>query len=127
MLTQTAYLEGISEVNRSEILKKLTEHQDELRSRFSISTLSLFGSVARDQATSGSDLDILVAFNETPGLLKFLELKAYLEGLCQCPVDLVTKNALKKQFRKQILQEACNALRGYFMDVDERYSQYISS
>jgi predicted nucleotidyltransferase len=97
-------------MNRSEILKKLAEHQDELKSRFSISSLSLFGSVARDQATAESDLDLLVAFKEIPGLFKFLELKAHLEELFQCPVDLVTANALRKQYREQILQEALDAI-----------------
>jgi predicted nucleotidyltransferase len=97
-------------LNRAEILKKLADHQVELRSRFAVSSLSIFGSVARDQATSESDLDILVSFQEAPGLLKFLELKAHLENLIQCRIDLVTKNALKKQLREQILKEALDVI-----------------
>lgn len=97
-------------MNRSEVIKKLAKHRDELKTRFAISSLSLFGSVARNQATPESDLDILVSFQETPGLLKFLELKAHLESLCQCPVDLVAEKALKKQLREQILQEALDAI-----------------
>lgn len=45
-------------MNRSEVMKKLAEHRDELKTRFAISSLSLFGSVARNQATPESDLDI---------------------------------------------------------------------
>ena len=67
---------------------------------------SLFGSVARDQAGPVSDLDILVAYTRTPGLFGFLDLKEYLEGLLGCPVDLVTRNALKRQLRNKILQES---------------------
>lgn len=73
-------------------------------------SLSFFGSVARDQATADNDIDMLVVFKESPALFKFLELKAHLENLCQCPVDLVTKNALKKQLREQILEEALDAI-----------------
>jgi predicted nucleotidyltransferase len=97
-------------MNRSDVFKKIDQHRDELKSRYAISSLSLFGSVARDQATSNSDLDILVSFEETPGLFKFLELKSRLETICQCPVDLVTEKALKKQFREQILKEALDAI-----------------
>lgn len=97
-------------MKRSEIIKTLADHQEVLESRFSVSSLSLFGSVARDQAGAESDIDILVDFKETPGLFKFLELKAHLEHLFQCPVDLVTRNALKKQLREGILREAINAI-----------------
>ena len=57
-----------------------------------------------------SDVDILVTFVKTPGIFGFLELKAFLEDLLDCPVDLVTENALKKQFREQVLQEALHAV-----------------
>ena len=92
------------------ILKKLAEHRDELESRFGVESLALFGSVAREEAVSESDVDILVSFLKTPGMFGFLELKEYLEHLLECPVDLVTRNALKKQFREQILQEAVHAV-----------------
>lgn len=97
-------------MNRTEILKTISAHQDELRSRFSVSSLSLFGSVARDQATSESDLDLIVSFREAPGLIKFLELKSRLEEICHSPVDLVTRNALKKQLKERILHEAIHAI-----------------
>ena len=72
--------------------------------------MSLFGSAARGESTLESDLDFLVTFNDAPGIFGFLELKDYLEALFQRPVDLVTEGALKKQFRKQILQEALHAI-----------------
>jgi hypothetical protein len=52
----------------------------------------------------------LVEFQETPGLFKFIELKTHLEDLFQCPVDLVTRNALKEPLRDKILQEAIDAI-----------------
>ena len=97
-------------MRRQDILNVLEAHQSEISSRFGVSSLSLFGSVARDEAAEDSDVDILVTFLNTPGIFGFLELKEYLENLLQCSVDLVTRNALKKQFREQIMQEAVNAL-----------------
>ena len=97
-------------MKRQDILKVLDEHRSEISSRFSVASLSLFGSVARDEAAAESDVDILVTFVKTPGIFGFLELKEYLEHLLQCSVDLVTKNALKKQFRKQVIQEAVHAV-----------------
>lgn len=96
-------------MERETIIKELSKHQAELRSRFEVESLSLFGSTARGDAAAKSDIDILVTYTNTPGILGFLDLKAYLENLFQCPVDLVTKNALKKQLRAKILQEAVHA------------------
>ena len=97
-------------MNRSDILRELSKNQDELKKHYAIESLSIFGSVAREQTTVDSDLDILVSFRETPGLFKFLELKSHLEKICRCSVDLVTEKALKKQLRDQILSEALNAI-----------------
>ena len=97
-------------MRRQDILKALSEHRSEIEIRFGVASLSLFGSVARDAAQGESDVDILVSFIKTPGLFGFLELKEYLEDLLKCSVDLVTKNALKKQFREQILKEAVHAV-----------------
>jgi predicted nucleotidyltransferase len=97
-------------MRRKHILKVLGAHRDEINSRFSVSSLSVFGSVARDEAAEESDVDLLVTFKDTPGIFGFLELKEYLENLMQCSVDLVTRSALKKQFREQVIKEAVNAL-----------------
>lgn len=70
--------------------------------------LSLFGSVARDEGTTTSDIDILIDFDSKKGLFGFVSLKNYLEKLLGCEVDLVTKNALHPALRKRILQEAKN-------------------
>jgi predicted nucleotidyltransferase len=93
-------------VEKEQTIKVLSAHMQEIRQRFGVETLALFGSVARGEAKAGSDLDILVTYADTPGLFGFLELKEYLEQLMSCPVDLVTDKALKKQLRSRILKEA---------------------
>lgn len=93
-------------MGKDQTIKVLSEHLDEIRQRFGVESLALFGSVARDEARPGSDLDVLVTFKQAPGLFGFMELKQYLEQLMSCPVDLVTEKALKKQLKEKILLEA---------------------
>lgn len=93
-------------MQRDEALEILSRHLEEIRQRYDVDSLALFGSVVRGQADAESDLDILVEYAKTPGLFGFLDLKEYLETLFKRPVDLVTVNALKKQLREKILAEA---------------------
>jgi predicted nucleotidyltransferase len=50
-------------MNRSQTLQLLTEHKPVLAQRFGVARLALFGSVVRDAAKEGSDVDVLVAFD----------------------------------------------------------------
>jgi predicted nucleotidyltransferase len=72
---------------------------------FGISSLFLFGSVARDEARSDSDIDILVDFSKPVGLFQFIELKQQLEAVLNCKVDLSTKRSLKSNILNQVLGE----------------------
>jgi hypothetical protein len=95
-------------MKRDEILQLLAAHRQEL-ARFSVKSLAIFGSVARDEARLDSDVDILVEFAEAVGLFEFVRLKDYLETLLDRPVDLVSPDALKEQLRERILKEAVHA------------------
>lgn len=90
-----------------EILKRSKSHLRE----FHVSSLSLFGSVARDEATPGSDIDILVEFDKDAriGLFELVRLKTYLSELLNAETDLVTPDALHPLLRDDILQEAIRA------------------
>ena len=85
--------------------KILRDHKQELL-KLGVRALSLFGSVAKNTASAGSDIDILVDFDAKRGLFGFMGLKNYLEELLDCDVDLVTKSALHPALKKQILHEA---------------------
>lgn len=74
--------------------------------KLGVKALSLFGSVARDEGSAKSDIDILVEFDSKKGIFGFINLKNYLESLLDCGVDLVTKSALHPALKKRILQEA---------------------
>ena len=98
-------------MQRDEVLRKLRENLPELRRRFAVRSLKVFGSVARDEATETSDVDILVEFapQARVGLFRFLELKTELEALLGTKVDLVTPDAIKRRMRERILGEAISA------------------
>ncbi len=92
----------------SEVIRKITDHREEL-ARYSVRSLSVFGSVARGVAAPGSDVDLLVEFDRSVGLFHFIRLKLFLESVLGVKVDLVTPDALKVAVRDQIMRDAIRA------------------
>lgn len=94
------------EMNRTTTLQLLTEHKQELAQRFGVASLALFGSVVRDAAQEGSDVDVLVAFDGPATSARYFGVQFYLEDLLGMPVDLVTEKALRPELRPFIEKEA---------------------
>jgi len=92
-------------MNKQVILTQLTDRMEEIRQRFSVRRLSIFGSVVRGEASEGSDVDVLVVFDRKATFDLFMDLKFYLEELLGTGVDLVTDKALRPQIRRAIEQE----------------------
>ena len=67
-----------------------------------MSSLALFGSFARDEQTSASDVDLLVSFSEPVGFA-FIHLADHLEILLGRRVDLVASDGIKENRRSFIL------------------------
>ena len=66
----------------------------------------LFGSLARGEAGSRSDLDLLITLDPGRSLLDIIAIKQDLEDLLGCKVDVVTEDALSPYIRDQVLNEA---------------------
>lgn len=92
-------------MSKQMVLKQLTDCFEEIKKRFSVKAISVFGSVARDEAVENSDVDVLVAFDREADFDTFMDLKFYLEDILGTGVDLVTDKALRPQIRKAIEQE----------------------
>ena len=92
-------------MNKQRALDLLSRSKPELQSRFGVTRLALFGSTARDAATSSSDIDILVDFDGPATSRRYFGVQFYLEDLLGCPVDLVTEKALRPELRPFIEQE----------------------
>jgi predicted nucleotidyltransferase len=87
------------------VVQILKQKNAELTKQFGVKSLLLFGSVARNEATSTSDVDLLVEFNRPVGYFGLFALQDYLEKLLGCPVDLGTPNSLKPYIRERIMGE----------------------
>ncbi len=90
-----------------EIKRILKEHEKELKERYGVRKIGIFGSYIRGEAREGSDLDILVEFEPSTkiSLLEFVELEGYLSDLLGVKVDLVERAALKPRIGRRILSE----------------------
>ncbi|MHA1746236.1 MAG: type VII toxin-antitoxin system MntA family adenylyltransferase antitoxin [Promethearchaeota archaeon] len=73
--------------------------------QFNMNFLAVFGSYARNEQTSNSDLDLVVQFHESPSLIRFIQIENDIADALNLKVDLVTKNSLNKYIRDQILAE----------------------
>lgn len=95
-----------TKVKKFEAIKKiLSQHKQELREKFKVKEIGIFGSYVRREQKKKSDVDILVEFEGSIGLFKFMDLEEYLESLLETEVDLVSKKALKPHIGKYILEE----------------------
>jgi uncharacterized protein len=93
------------QIDLNSITDTLRDQLPSLAKRYSVNSLGVFGSYVRRQERPESDIDLLVAFDDPPGLLKFIELENYLTDLLGVKVDLVMKDALKPMIKKRILSE----------------------
>jgi uncharacterized protein len=90
----------------NDIIVRLQRELPRLQSRYDIQRLELFGSYVRHEQDANSDLDVLVTFERTPGLWRFIELEQHLSELLGVPVDLVTADSLKPRVGERVMREA---------------------
>ena len=88
-----------------EIEEVLRSHRMELRDKFKVKEIGVFGSFVRGEQGETSDLDILVELDKPIGLIKYVALQNYLSDRTGERVDLVLKSALKPRAGERILRE----------------------
>ncbi len=88
-----------------EIKRILESRKDDLKEKYNIREIGIFGSYVKGDQSDGSDLDVLVDFEEVPGLLQFIEIENYLSDILDVKVDLVMKDSLKPVIGRYILNE----------------------
>ncbi|MGB9856453.1 MAG: nucleotidyltransferase family protein, partial [Caldisericum exile] len=87
-----------------EITQILAEHKEEIRQKYGVKIIGIFGSYARNEQKETSDIDILIELEKPIGL-KFFELWDHLEKLLGCEVDLVRQKILREEIRDDVLKE----------------------
>ena len=94
----------MSRITKDEILSLLVQNKAELKYRFKVRRLALFGSYARGDQKPDSDVDILVDIDPSVGL-EFVTLAEQIEQLLDLPVELVSRRAIKPNKLKYIEQD----------------------
>lgn len=87
------------------IKKTLIDHKNELREKYGITEIGIFGSYVRGEQKRKSDIDILVNMKETISLLEWAAAANYLSDLLKIKVDLVPRQDIRPELREIIIKE----------------------
>ena len=90
---------------RQDIIASLKKLKGEVAREYSVKTIGVFGSVARNEQTGTSDIDLLVEFSKPVGFVTFMRLENFLSEQLGNQVDLVTSDSLKPVIRQDVLAE----------------------
>jgi len=91
--------------SRQDVLASLKKLKGEVSREYSVKNLGVFGSVARNEQTGTSDIDLLVEFSKPVGFVTFMRLEHFLSERLGNQVDLVTSDSLKPVIRQDVLAE----------------------
>ncbi|MEM3393913.1 MAG: nucleotidyltransferase family protein [Candidatus Methanomethylicia archaeon] len=90
--------------NIEEIKRILADYKENIREKYGVIIIGIFGSYVRGEEKETSDIDILIEIEKPIGL-KFFELWDGLEKLLNCKVDLVRAKLLREEIKDDILKE----------------------
>ena len=91
---------------RDEVLSILKRESHDLKERFGVIKIGLFGSVVRNEAGDLSDLDLLIALDpESVTYKKYLDLEAYLQSLFPRKIEIVTTDGVSPYILPYISRE----------------------
>jgi hypothetical protein len=93
---------------KQEIVSVIKALQGELKQRFKVKEIGIFGSVVREEQRPTSDIDFLVDFETGADLFDLVGLGLFLEEKLGQKVDVVPKRALREEIRGAVLKEVVN-------------------
>jgi len=88
----------LSEEIKNKIISILVRH--------GIKKILVFGSYARNEATSNSDLDLIVEFPEGSSLLDHIGIEFELSETLKMKIDLLSQNGISPYIKDKIMKEA---------------------
>ena len=94
-------------INQSQIIDYLSANKQDIRRKYQLKKIGIFGSYARNEQTAESDLDLLVEFEDnTPDLADKKEfLRTEIQSVFHLHVDICREKYIKPVFRQQILSD----------------------
>jgi predicted nucleotidyltransferase len=92
------------------VIEILRSHETELRA-MGVTSAAVFGSVARGEARTDSDIDVLIDLDQARGmgLFEYARLKLYFNEIFEGGADVVNRKSLKPLLSQPILQDAVHA------------------
>ena len=94
----------------SEEIRKIQEKVTPVLKRYGIARAAVFGSVARGDNRSDSDVDVVIEIPRPYGLFEFMEIKNGLEDILGKKVDLVEYRSIKPRVRENIIKDQVQIL-----------------
>jgi uncharacterized protein len=89
-------------MNKQDIIKRLRDREKEIRA-MGVASLSLFGSVVRDENTEKSDIDVFIDYDDPRfSLIEFVRVKDRLSSILESEVDIATRGSLHPALRADI-------------------------
>ncbi|MEE8358100.1 MAG: nucleotidyltransferase family protein [Candidatus Hydrothermarchaeales archaeon] len=88
-----------------EILKVLDDLKGEIKEKYKVKKIGLFGSYVNGGQKHSSDIDVLVKFDDGADLFDFVGLGLFLEEQLDLKVDVVPENALRSELRDSVLKQ----------------------
>ena len=95
-------------MKKLELVRSKKEKIVDIAATYGISNIRTFGSVARDEDTYASDLDLLIDLAPGRSALELGGFLVDLEELLHCRVDLVTEKGLNPLIKENVLKEVVN-------------------
>ena len=92
-------------MDKDTIRKVIQNNASDIKTQFKAEVIGIFGSYARGEQSSESDVDVLVRFDKGATLLDLVAVSEYLENLLGIPVDVVSEKSLHPMMRDDVLNE----------------------
>ena len=89
-----------------EIKEIIKSHREELKERYRVRSIAIFGSYVRGEQREESDIDLLVEFEGSVSLLHIVSVENYLSDILGMKVDLVPRKNIREELRETIIKEA---------------------
>lgn len=92
-------------MDTKEIITRLHQMKSLIKKKYKADIIGVFGSYVREEASSDSDIDILVEFDPEADMFDLMGLDIFIEEELKNRVDLVPRRALREELRETIIAE----------------------
>lgn len=86
-------------------LEQIKDIVEPILKRNDVEFAGIFGSYARGEADTDSDVDLLVRFSRPKSLLKLIRLENEIQSALETPVDVVTERAVSSYLKDAIFND----------------------